>query len=41
MHAAMSGEALWASIAEDSAALDQRNFLKFAVELIARHLADA
>jgi hypothetical protein len=37
----MSGEALLASVAEDSAVLDQRDFLKFAVELIARHLAEA
>jgi AcrR family transcriptional regulator len=41
MHAAMSGEALLASVAEDPAGLDQRDFLDFAVELIARHLAEA
>jgi AcrR family transcriptional regulator len=41
MHAAMSGEALLASVAEDPTGLDQRDFLKFAVELIARHLAEA
>ena len=41
MHAAMSGEALLASVAEDPTGLDQRDFLDFAVELIARHLAEA
>ena len=41
MHAAMSGEALLASVVEDPADLDQRDFLDFAVELIARHLAGA
>jgi AcrR family transcriptional regulator len=41
MHAAMSGEALLASVAEDPASLDQRDFLDFAVKLIARHLAAA
>ena len=41
MHAAMSGEALLASVAEDPAGLDQRDFLNFTVELIARHLAEA
>ena len=41
MHAAMSGEALLASVAEDPSSLDQRGFLNFAVELIARHLAKA
>jgi hypothetical protein len=41
MHAAMSGEALLASVAEDPTGLDQRNFLDFAVELIARRLAKA
>jgi AcrR family transcriptional regulator len=41
MHAAMSGEALLASVAEDPASLDQRDFLAFAVKLIARHLAAA
>jgi AcrR family transcriptional regulator len=41
MHAAMSGEALLASVAEGPAGLDQREFLDFAVELIARHLAKA
>src|SRR6266699_3971936 len=41
MHAAMSGEALLASVAEGPAGLDQRDFLDFAVELIARHLAEA
>ena len=41
MHAAMSGEALLASVAEDPASLDQRDFLAFAVKLIARHLAEA
>lgn len=40
MHAAMAGEALLASVAEDPGGLDQRDFLKFAVELIARELAD-
>ena len=40
MHAAMSGEALLASVAEDPAGLGQRAFLDFAVELIARHLAE-
>jgi len=41
MHAAMSGEALLASVAEDPTDLDQRDFLNFAVKLIARHLAEA
>jgi hypothetical protein len=41
MHAAMSGEALLASVAEDPAGLDQRDFLDFAVALIARHLTEA
>ena len=41
MHAAMSGEALLASVAKDPAGLDQRDFLNFAVKLIARHLAEA
>jgi len=41
MHAAMSGEALLASVADDATRLDQRDFLNFAVELIARHLAEA
>jgi AcrR family transcriptional regulator len=41
MHAAMSGGALLASVAEDPAELEQRDFLDFAVELIARHLAEA
>jgi AcrR family transcriptional regulator len=41
MHAAMSGEALLASVAEDPAGLVQCDFLDFAVELIARHLAEA
>jgi AcrR family transcriptional regulator len=40
MHAAMSGEALLASVAEDPAGLGQRAFLDFAVQLIARHLAE-
>jgi AcrR family transcriptional regulator len=40
MHAAMAGDALLASVAEDASGLEQRDFLKFAVELIARHLAD-
>lgn len=40
MHAAMAGDALLASVAEDPGRLDQRDFLKFAVELIARELAD-
>ena len=40
MHAAMSGEALLASVAEDPTDLEQRDFLNFAVELIARHLAE-
>jgi AcrR family transcriptional regulator len=41
MHAAMSGESLLASVAENPTSLDQRSFLDFAVELIARHLAEA
>jgi hypothetical protein len=41
MHAAVSGAALLASVAEDPSGLDQRDFLNFAVELIARHLAEA
>src|SRR5215468_699198 len=41
MHAAMSGEALVASVAKDPASLDQRDFLDFAVELISHHLAGA
>ena len=41
MHAAMAGEALLASVAEHPTGLDQRDFLDFAVELIARHLAEA
>jgi len=41
MHAAMSGDALLASVAEDPTDLDQRDFLNFAVGLIARHLAEA
>jgi hypothetical protein len=41
MHAAMSGEALLASVAEDPTGLDQRDFLNFAVALIARRLAEA
>jgi hypothetical protein len=41
MHAAMSGDALLASVAEDPTGLDQRDFLDFAVELIARRLAKA
>jgi hypothetical protein len=41
MHAAMSDDALLASAAEDPSGLDQRDFLNFAVELIARHLAKA
>ncbi|WP_247410195.1 TetR/AcrR family transcriptional regulator [Bradyrhizobium sp. 23] len=40
MLAAMSGEALMASVSEDPAGLDQRDFLDFAVKLIARHLAE-
>jgi hypothetical protein len=40
MHAAMSGEALLASVAKDPAGLDQHDFLDFAVELISRHLAE-
>ena len=40
MLAAMSGDALLASVAEDPAGLGQRAFLDFAVELIARHLAE-
>ncbi len=40
MHAAMAGDALLASVAEDPSGLEQRDFLKFAVELIARHLAE-
>jgi AcrR family transcriptional regulator len=39
MLAAMSGDALLASVAEDPSGLDQRHFLDFAVELIARRLA--
>ncbi len=39
MHAAMGGDALLASVAEDPAGLDQRYFLDFTVELIARRLA--
>jgi len=39
MLAAMSGDALLASVAEDPSSLDQRGFLDFAVELIARRLA--
>jgi AcrR family transcriptional regulator len=39
MHAAMSGEALLRSVAEADSGLNQRDFLNFAVELIARHLA--
>ena len=39
MLAAMSGDALLASVAEDPTGLDQRHFLDFAVELIARRLA--
>jgi AcrR family transcriptional regulator len=41
MHAAMSGEAVLASVAADRTGLDQHDFLDFAVELIARHLAEA
>jgi AcrR family transcriptional regulator len=41
MHAAMSGEALLASVAKDPTGLDQRSFLDFAVGLIARRLAEA
>jgi AcrR family transcriptional regulator len=41
MHAAMSGEAVLASVAADRTGLDQHNFRDFAVELIARHLAEA
>jgi len=41
MHAAMSGEAVLASVAADCTGLDQHDFLDFAVELIARHLAEA
>ena len=41
MHAAMSGEAVLASVAVDRGGLDQHDFLDFAVELIARHLAEA
>jgi AcrR family transcriptional regulator len=41
MHAAMSGEAVLASVAADRTGLDQHDFLAFAVELIARHLAQA
>jgi AcrR family transcriptional regulator len=41
MHAAMSGEAVLASVAADRTGLDQHDFLDFAVELIARHLAQA
>ena len=41
MHAAMSDEALLASVAQDPTRLHQRDFLDFAVELIARHLAEA
>jgi AcrR family transcriptional regulator len=41
MHAAMSGETVLASVAADRTGLDQHDFLDFAVELIARHLAEA
>ena len=41
MHAAMSGDALLASVAEGPSGLDQRDFLHFAVGLIVRHLAEA
>jgi AcrR family transcriptional regulator len=41
MHAAMSGEAVLASVAAGRTGLDQHDFLDFAVELIARHLAEA
>jgi AcrR family transcriptional regulator len=41
MLAAMAGEALLASVAADRTGLDQHDFLDFAVELIARHLAQA
>jgi AcrR family transcriptional regulator len=41
MHAAMSGEAVLASVAADRTGLGQHDFLDFAVELIARHLAEA
>jgi AcrR family transcriptional regulator len=41
MLAAMAGEAVLASVAADRTGLDQHDFLDFAVELIARHLAQA
>jgi AcrR family transcriptional regulator len=41
MLTAMSGDALLASVAEDPTGLDEREFLDFAVELIARRLAKA
>ena len=41
MHAAMSGQALLASVAQDTTGLSQRDFLDFAVGLIARHLVEA
>ena len=41
MHAAMSGDALLASVAEDTTGLDQRHFLAFSVKLIARYLGEA
>jgi AcrR family transcriptional regulator len=41
MLAAMSGDALLASVAQDPTSLDQRDFLDFAVKLISHHLAVA
>ena len=41
MHAAMAEDAMLASVATDRSAPDQRGFLDFAVQLIARHLAQA
>ncbi len=41
MHAAMSGESLLASVAQDPAGLSQQDFLGSAVALIARHLAES
>lgn len=40
MHAAMSGDALLASVSENPGGLDHRGFLDFVVKLIARHLVD-